>query len=261
MRRIPAIRLPIARKLGLNKRHKKTNTLQEHPMSELYLVRHAQASFGADNYDQLSDHGHQQSRWLGDYMGMRGLKFDTLLVGDMVRHHETMNGICAGMDIDGSGRLVLPGLNEYNFVAMIDSYKTTNGDDPMFQSIADNPKDNRYHFRLLRKVLSLWTQDKIENLPESWGDFKARVLDAQQQIKAMANSGNSVLAIGSGGSISAFVGLVLGIPDENIFDLNLQYKNTAISHFFFNKKKMNLTGFNSIPHLDTNDMKHHITYG
>ena len=163
-------------------------------MSELYLVRHAQASFGADNYDQLSDHGHQQSRWLGDYMGMRGLKFDTLLVGDMVRHHETMNGICAGMDIDGSGRLVLPGLNEYNFVAMIDS-------------------------------------------------------------------GNSVLAIGSGGSISAFVGLVLGIPDENIFDLNLQYKNTAISHFFFNKKKMNLTGFNSIPHLDTNDMKHHITYG
>jgi|TARA_B110000977_G_scaffold199909_1_gene288661 broad specificity phosphatase PhoE len=261
MRRIPAIRLPIARKLGLNKRHKKTNTLQEHPMSELYLVRHAQASFGADNYDQLSDHGHQQSRWLGDYMGMRGLKFDTLLVGDMVRHHETMNGICAGMDIDGSGRLVLPGLNEYNFVAMIDSYKTTNGDDPMFQSIADNPKDNRYHFRLLRKVLSLWTQDKIENLPESWGDFKARVLDAQQQIKAMADSGNSVLAIGSGGSISAFVGLVLGIPDENIFDLNLQYKNTAISHFFFNKKKMNLTGFNSIPHLDTNDMKHHITYG
>jgi|TARA_B110000037_G_scaffold214610_1_gene270765 broad specificity phosphatase PhoE len=261
MRRIPAIRLPIAWKLGLNKRHKKTNTLQEHPMSELYLVRHAQASFGADNYDQLSDHGHQQSRWLGDYMGMRGLKFDTLLVGNMVRHHETMNGICAGMDIDGSGRLVLPGLNEYNFVAMIDSYKTTNGDDPMFQSIADNPKDNRYHFRLLRKVLSLWTQDKIENLPESWGDFKARVLDAQQQIKAMANSGNSVLAIGSGGSISAFVGLVLGIPDENIFDLNLQYKNTAISHFFFNKKKMNLTGFNSIPHLDTNDMKHHITYG
>ena len=78
-------------------------------MSELYLVRHAQASFGAANYDQLSDLGHKQSRWLGDYMGMRGLKFDTLVVGDMVRHHETMNGICAGMDIDGSSRLVLPG--------------------------------------------------------------------------------------------------------------------------------------------------------
>ncbi|HAZ94562.1 MAG TPA: phosphoglycerate mutase [Porticoccaceae bacterium] len=230
-------------------------------MSELYLVRHAQASFGAANYDQLSDLGHKQSRWLGDYMGMRGLKFDTLVVGDMVRHHETMNGICAGMNIDCSSRLVLPGLNEYNFIAMIDSYKVTHGDDPMFQAIADNPKDNRHHFRLLRKVLSLWTQDKIEDLPESWSEFKARVLDAQQQIKAMADSGNRILAIGSGGSISAFVGSVLGIPDENIFDLNLQYKNTAFSHFFFNEKKMNLTGFNSIPHLDTNEMKQHITYG
>ena len=230
-------------------------------MSELHLVRHAQASFGAANYDQLSELGHKQSRWLGDYMGMRGMKFDTLVVGDMVRHHETMNGICAGMDIDGSNRLVLPGLNEYNFQAMTDSYSITNGDDPMFQAIADNPNDNRYHFRLLRKVLTLWTQDKIENVPETWSEFKGRVLDAQQQIQAMASLGNSILAIGSGGSISAFVGLVLGIPDENIFDLNLQYKNTAISHFFFNAKKMNMTGFNSIPHLDTNEMKQYVTYG
>jgi broad specificity phosphatase PhoE len=230
-------------------------------MSELHLVRHAQASFGAANYDQLSELGHKQSRWLGDYMGMRGMKFDALVVGDMVRHHETMNGICVGMDIDGRSRLVLPGLNEYNFQAMIASYSNTNGDDPIFQTIADNPNDNRHHFRLLRKVLTLWTQDKIENVPETWGEFKGRVLDAQQQIQAMAGTSNSILAIGSGGSISAFVGLVLGIPDENIFDLNLQYKNTAISHFFFNTKKMNMTGFNSIPHLDTNEMKQYVTYG
>ena len=32
-------------------------------MSELHLVRHAQASFGSTNYDQLSDLGHQQSRF------------------------------------------------------------------------------------------------------------------------------------------------------------------------------------------------------
>ena len=54
-------------------------------MSELYLVRHAQASFGAANYDQLSDLGHRQSRWLGDHLGMRGMAFDQLVVGDMVR--------------------------------------------------------------------------------------------------------------------------------------------------------------------------------
>ncbi|MFP3608465.1 histidine phosphatase family protein, partial [Paraburkholderia sp. SIMBA_053] len=36
-------------------------------MAELYLVRHGQASLGADDYDQLSDAGEQQGIWLGEY--------------------------------------------------------------------------------------------------------------------------------------------------------------------------------------------------
>jgi broad specificity phosphatase PhoE len=77
----------------------------------------------------------------------------------------------------------------------------------------------------------------------------------------MARSGDRILAIGSGGSISTFVGIVLGIPDEKIFDLNLQYKNTATSNFFFNKEKMNLTSFNTVNHLENNEMDEFITYG
>jgi len=230
-------------------------------MSELYLVRHAQASFGAANYDQLSGLGHQQSRWLGEHLGNRGINFDTLVVGDMNRHHQTLDGICVGMGIDGSDRLVLPGLNEYSFTEMTEAYGLTYGDDPLYQQIAADPSDQKNYYRLLRKVLTVWTQDGIPDVPETWVDFKTRVNDSQQRIQAMADSGKSILAIGSGGSISTFVGLVLGIPDEKIFDLNLQYKNTAISHFFFNAKKMNLSGFNGVPHLDTNKMEEFITYG
>ena len=230
-------------------------------MSELYLVRHAQASFGAENYDQLSELGHRQSRWLGDHLGARGVSFDTLVVGDMVRHHETLDGICSGMGIDGTDRLVLPGLNEYNFTDMIEAYGKSHGDDPIYQLITENPDDKRNYFRLLRKVLTIWTRGEIPGVPETWIDFKARVSDAQQQLQAMADSGNSILAIASGGSVSTLIGLVLGIPDENVFDLNLQYKNTAISHFFFNSKKMNLTGFNAIPHLDSNERAEYVTYG
>jgi hypothetical protein len=77
----------------------------------------------------------------------------------------------------------------------------------------------------------------------------------------MAETGTRILAVGSGGSISTFVGLVIQIPDENIFDLNLQYKNTASSNFFFNKEKMNLMSFNGLLHLDNNEMEKFITYG
>ena len=142
-------------------------------MSELYLVRHAQASFGAANYDQLSDLGHKQSRWLGEHLGKRQAKFDTFVLGDMVRHHETMDGICAGMGIDGSDRIVLPGLNEYNFVDMTAAYGKSHGDDPLYQAIAADPEDRKNYFRLLRKVLTLWTRGEIEDAPESWVDFKA----------------------------------------------------------------------------------------
>ena len=230
-------------------------------MSELHLVRHAQASFGSKNYDQLSELGHRQAHFLGDHFKLRNMRFDQLVVGDMHRHHQTMDGICEGLGIDGTNRLVLPGLNEYNFVGMTEAYGKIHGDNPLFQKVMEDPTDKKNYYRLLRQILMAWTSDSIPGVPETWIEFKSRVEDAQNQIKAMAGTGNSILAIGSGGSISTFVGLALGIPDENIFDLNLQYKNTAISHFFFNQKKMNLTGFNSVTHLDTNEMEQYITYG
>ena len=45
-------------------------------MSTLALVRHAQASFFADNYDQLSPVGEQQARLLGQYWVKRQMRFD-----------------------------------------------------------------------------------------------------------------------------------------------------------------------------------------
>ena len=44
-------------------------------MSELFLVRHAQASFGKADYDQLSELGVNQSRWLGEYFRRQGIEF------------------------------------------------------------------------------------------------------------------------------------------------------------------------------------------
>lgn len=230
-------------------------------MSELHLVRHAQASFGSANYDQLSDLGHQQSRFLGEYFKRRKMTFDRLVVGDMHRHHQTMEGICAGLAIDGTDRLVLPGLNEYNFVELTEAYGKTKGDTPLFQKVMQDPGDKKNFYRLLRQILTAWTADSIPDVAETWVQFKTRVKEAQDEIKSLADEGNTILAIGSGGSISAFVGMVLEIPDENVFDLNLQYKNTAISHFFFNQKKMNLTSFNNIAHFESNEMEKFITYG
>ncbi|MBK5099800.1 MAG: histidine phosphatase family protein, partial [Desulfobacteraceae bacterium] len=58
-------------------------------MSEIYLIRYAQASFGKDNYDKLSVLGIKQAEILGDWFIRAGLKFHAVYCGSMVRQIDT----------------------------------------------------------------------------------------------------------------------------------------------------------------------------
>jgi hypothetical protein len=66
-------------------------------VSELFLVRHAQASLGNADYDKLSELGHRQAEWLGEYFAARNIQFDQVVTGGMTRHRETAAGIVRGM--------------------------------------------------------------------------------------------------------------------------------------------------------------------
>ena len=58
-------------------------------MAQLLLVRHGQASFGASDYDKLSDLGVEQSRALGQFWARCDLPIDNMIAGSMRRHRET----------------------------------------------------------------------------------------------------------------------------------------------------------------------------
>jgi broad specificity phosphatase PhoE len=66
-------------------------------MGNLYFVRHGQASFGADDYDQLSELGSRQSVRLGEYLAEKGLQFEAVYTGSLKRHIQTYGGIQTGM--------------------------------------------------------------------------------------------------------------------------------------------------------------------
>ena len=68
-------------------------------MSSVHLVRHGQASFGADDYDQLSELGWKQSARLGEYWRERGRTFDRVIMGTLRRHDETWKGIAQGLGV------------------------------------------------------------------------------------------------------------------------------------------------------------------
>src|ERR1043165_7539429 len=57
---------------------------RDQAMGQVYLVRHGQASAGADNYDELSAVGVEQSKLLGQWLGACGQQFTQVVTGSLV---------------------------------------------------------------------------------------------------------------------------------------------------------------------------------
>ena len=217
-------------------------------MGTLYLVRHGQASFGAEDYDNLSELGIKQSIRLGEYWRSKGLKFDAVLVGTLKRHAQTYAGIKDGMG-EGAGfdmqALQWPGLNEYDSHAVIDAIH------PQPLQKPDTPELYRHHFRLLRDGLTQWMNGVVspKGMP-TYPEFLLGVTNALDHVRKTHADGN-VLMVSSGGPISTAVGHVLGTAPETTIELNLRIRNSSVTEFAFNPKRHMLVTYNTLPHLDS----------
>ncbi len=223
-------------------------------MAEIYLVRHGQASFNSENYDRLSDLGHQQSAYLGVYFAIRNISFDHIFTGTQLRHSQTAEGI-----IKAQPHKVSPvcqeGLNEYDFKALYEAYMAQHP----HEAPASPEGERRIFYQRLKKALKLWSENRLAgDLPESWDNFKSRVADALDQIQE--NTRGKCLVVSSGGAISMAIGQILDLKAQKIIDLNLQIKNSSFSHIYLGHDRMHLSSFNNIPHLDRQDRLDAITF-
>jgi len=224
-------------------------------MSEIYFVRHGQASFGSSNYDQLSELGHEQARLLGEYFRERDMLFDHIITGDMVRHRETAEGICVGMGLDARDFEVYPELNEFDFHSVLKAYTTQFPE----HALPERPVAADF-FRRLKQGILLWSSGELEGeLPETWASFEQR-LGAFRESVMQRHAGQRVLAVSSGGAIAMLIRQLLQAPESVMVELNLQTRNTALTHCRFNSRAMRLSSFNNVPHLDRPDRQSMITY-
>ena len=221
-------------------------------MGTLYLVRHGQASFGADDYDNLSKLGHQQSVRLGEYWKAKGMKFDAVLVGTLQRQVQTLDGMLEGLGKTANA-LAWPGLNEYDSAAVI----ATIHPEPLQKP--DTPELYRHHFRLLRDALTQWMNGVTSprGMP-SYVDFQKGVTSALDHVRTQYEG--NVLLVSSGGPISTAVGHVLGTSPETTIELNLRIRNASVTEFAFTPKRHMLVTYNTLPHLDHADYLKWVTY-
>ena len=215
----------------------------------LLLVRHGQASYGAADYDNLSERGHLQSRRLGAWLARGGHRFEAVVVGGMRRHRQTAEGIA---EVFAEQGLSLPapvadeGFAEFDHQAVFSSWLNNNADHPV--AIASRSGLPRDVGAMLQAALLAWANDELPDLPESWAAFGDRVHSAGARLEALAGDGE-VLVLSSGGVISRLAQIALDVPNQRAVELNLALRNSAVSEFHPHAGRLRLGSWNALPHL------------
>ena len=223
-------------------------------MAEIYLVRHGQASFGAENYDKLSELGFKQAVLLGEYWKRRDMSFDAIYMGDMVRHRETAEGILQGLDVT-QNISIHPGLNEFDFANVAEVFLKQHP-----EAMVPEGAPRSAFYRLLKQAMTAWSQASLpeSELAETWQAFQKRVLDS---LTDMYGSGNKrILVVSSGGAIASLIAHVMSTGPQGVINLNLQTRNASISQILVGKQSASLSTFNHVPHLDVPGQPELITY-
>ncbi|EAY29090.1 histidine phosphatase family protein [Microscilla marina] len=229
-------------------------------MASLYLVRHGQASFMKSNYDQLSDLGKTQANHLGEYLANTGLQFDIAWQGDLQRHRQTSEGIIEKYAHSAGFPEVFTNadFNEHQGASIFNKIlPQLMADAPelkgaMEQKGKTDPEVRKSILKLFFQSLKKWAKGELglEGY-ESFVDFKARCQRAYQTLLDGMEGKSSGIVISSGGTIGVLTGLLLGISDEKMMELNWQVMNTSFTEFQYNKGQFYLKSFNNIPHLTT----------
>ncbi len=235
-------------------------------MSELYMVRHGQASFGKENYDVLSRRGIRQSELCAEYFLDQGVEFHTVCSGTLDRQRRSAESFIQ-VYRDGGISLpvpeIYPGFDEYDSRKIIETQiGEMLAEDPSLKNDLEKLLTDRKSFqRIFERAMLRWVSgtDGMDGL-ESWNEFRERVAAAFREVLDKNGRGRRALVFASGGSISASVQHATGIPDDETMRLCWQMVNTSVTRFRYDGSRITLSSFNCFPHLEIQKDRELITY-
>jgi len=234
-------------------------------MGDLYLIRHAQASFGKPDYDELSDLGLTQARLLADFFERTGRSFDALYCGEMKRHRDTAAALSQkpALFTGNPAPRLLSEFNEFDMATVVNrQLPLLLREKPSLE--ADLEKlftDPHILYQVLNLSLSRWINNPegLEGV-ETWPAFTRRVLDGLLKIIREAGRGKTIALVTSGGPLAALLQKALSLSDLEAIDLAWQIRNASVSTFKFSEDRFTLASYNSVAHLELQRDPSLITY-
>lgn len=220
-------------------------------MGLLLLVRHGQASFGADDYDRLSETGHEQARVLGGWLAEHDVAPVSVVHGGLRRHRETWEGMVAGAGWSNPAA-VDPDWDEFDFHAVLGHHSSLTG------AVVDPEVDRRAFQAAFEAATGHWIDHDPDGAgeapyPEPFADFverSRRALDAARQLAGPA------LVVTSGGVIATVAASLLAADSEDpvavgrLWDrLNTVVVNTSVTRVLIGRQGARLLSYNEHLHL------------
>lgn len=205
-------------------------------MGAIHLIRHGQASWGADDYDQLSPRGMQQSTLLGTSWEASEWAPTASVAGSMKRHAQTA---IATIDAcgQGDGYDVDHGWDEFDHLAIARAH------DPA--SLRADPKEFQ---RQLNAAIDGWMSGAGDH-GETYRQFIARVMTAFDGAVAGAGPGRSIAVFTSGGPIGLVVSHLLAGDDSLFQRVNDVVVNAGVTTVIVGQSGPRLLAFNEHTHL------------
>jgi len=230
-------------------------------MGTLTFVRHGQARPFEKDSDRLSEIGEQQARELGRFWVERGIEFDEVYSGLLVRQVRTAE--IAGQQFTEAGKpwpelQSIPEFNEYDANGITGQLIPTLAErDHEFRALLlayeqhkNTPDRNRHFQKMFEVVTANWLTGQLEvEGVESWAAFRARIRAGIKKIISAEGRGRRVAVFTSGGVIGTTVQTVLKAPEEQALQLNWRVKNCSLTEFTFGGGRISLDTFNSTTHL------------
>ena len=239
-------------------------------MTTILLARHGQASFGQENYDQLSELGGIQAQMLGQHYATTQRRIDAIFTGSLVRqqdsaHHfwqryqsfaDTDSSNKPAIDMSAPDSYVLPQFDEFNhkdvFIKSDPAFSTRAS---IAAEIAKADVPTTRLAELFDNAMQRWHGgDYDQDYIESWSQFNERAKQALEQIRIQVttlnlNRDSTVLVFTSGGVIAAITSQLLQQGSQTAYQINKSLVNTGVTSITLKEQNSRLLSLNEYSHL------------
>ncbi|MGZ0149882.1 histidine phosphatase family protein [Kribbella sp. WER1] len=209
-------------------------------MAVVYLIRHAQASFGARDYDKLSPLGEQQAVRLGSTLSE--VRADVVVSGSMRRHQQTASLAGFTPEVDA-------GYDEFDHQELIVAHKPAyKRHTVMVADLARSGHPKRAFQEMFTAATQRWI-DGGDGYAETFQAFCDRSEAAVRRTAERLGKGETALVFTSGGPIAAVVSRLLSGGDGLWTKLNPVTINTAITKVVSGRGGLTVVSYNEHVHL------------